>query len=102
MRLFWLCGLFAVVLMMQQPTRILPSHCLMAQTLIAQAPGNPEHKEPPPGWNCSRDAREAAKRCACHRPCSENPDGSISQPRDPQCKADCFESHCHCKEASCP
>lgn len=71
--------------------------CLMAQhqqTAMAQQ-GNPEHKEPPPGWYCSRDAQDAAKACACHR-IDASPDCEGIPHEDAACKVYCFKQHCHC------
>lgn len=71
-------------------------------------PGNPGHKEPPPGWYCSPGAKDAAHRCDCHRECRESDVGEDgeSQPglsivEDPKCLVFCRMDHCHCP-VDCP
>lgn len=58
-------------------------------------PGNPDHVEPPKGAYCDR-SKHAARNCKCHAKCVEDEDGNVVVVEDPQCRAWCFKSHCHC------
>ena len=61
-----------------------------------------EHKEPPPGWFCAQHATvDPSHRCACKRECP-NPDDPTFVREDPECKAFCYQQHCHCPVHGCP
>ena len=67
-------------------------------------PGQQDHKEPPPGWICERDAKEPAHRCACKRhyiPDPEDKDCCHEIQEDSDCKAWCWPKHCHCPVGEC-
>ena len=64
--------------------------------LLQQPPdGNPEHRQPPDGWYCSHDAKEAAKRCSCHR-VDTSPHCEGLPTEQPACRSWCYREHCLC------
>lgn len=54
----------------------------------------PEPAEPPPGWFCSREAKDPAHHCDCHRQASG--DDCQYPGHDQTCTVYCWEEHCHC------
>jgi hypothetical protein len=73
-------------------TRILLA--LLLAVAAAQAPGNPDHKEPPPGWFCSATGI-GDHRCACKR--MGDPMTSCEDvTEDAVCKVYCFKYACKC------
>ena len=92
-----------------KPTKMDP-HCDMLRPKLLAQEGNPGHHEPPPGWNCSREAKDDHK-CACHRECKDFPGGededgnkfppSTQVQEDANCKVYCFKNHCRCPVANC-
>ena len=94
----------------QRARNVLPmgAHCnlLMAATALPQLPepGNPGHREPPPGEACQHGG-DPAHNCACHRECvpDEDEDGhqTVRVQEDPKCRAFCFKDHCHCPVRGC-
>lgn len=86
-----------------------PNHCLLAAHAQLEGPGNPGHKEPPPGEACTHDAKDAAHNCACHRECKPEIDDEgnpVLPPRqyvaeDAKCRVYCFKDHCHCPIQNC-
>ncbi len=83
----------------------------MAATAQLPPPGNPEHKEPPPGEFCQHGG-DAAHSCTCHRECKDSDE--LDENGEPtgrrrtdvtedtaKCRSSCFKSHCHCPVANC-
>lgn len=74
-----------------------------------EGPGNPGHKEPPPGESCVHNANDPAHNCACHRECKPDTDdeGNPTNPpsmhvqEDAQCRVYCYKDHCHCPIHNC-
>lgn len=85
-----------------------PAQCaLMMAVAQVPEPGNPGHKQPPPGEHCDHVPNDPAHNCTCHRECKQNTDeegnpapGAYVQ-EDPKCRVYCFKDHCHCPVANC-
>ncbi len=60
----------------------------------AQEQGNPDHREPPPGWFCS-PAGTGDHKCSCQR-MGDPHDSCESVTESPACKVYCFKDHCRC------
>ncbi len=62
---------------------------------IAQGPsmppkGNPDHVHPAEGLYCEHGSSDPSRECDCHR--VHQDDLCEDEPRDPMCRADCFEN----------
>lgn len=63
-----------------------------------QYPGQREHREPPPGYFCSHDAKDAAHKCTCKRMAMPDEHGCCGEPKeDPTCSVYCHASRCTCE-----
>lgn len=91
---------------------------LAAQEPPEPYPGQREHRAPPEGWFCSRDAVDRAHWCLCtgmvpnddpmcrkapqepQAPAEDAGDegGRPVPPEDSKCTVYCHRSHCHCKQ----
>ena len=82
-----------------------------AQVPAEPYPGQREHRAPPEGWNCSRDAADFAHVCFCtgmveDPECPTPPIGGTGEngedmmpqrpPEDPKCTVYCHRGHCTC------
>lgn len=66
----------------------------LALATVAVQQGNPDHREPPPGWFCSPTGAGDHK-CSCKR--MGDPSTSCEQvTEESTCKVWCFKSHCRC------
>ena len=76
--------LFGIAVMAQQPDPSQPF---------------PNHEEPPPGWFCTADARQADHKCACRNMPKEpnDPVCHSETQEDATCKVFCHADHCRCQ-----
>lgn len=81
-------------------------HCLGGVMAMQQEPGqgNPDHREPPPGWTCNV---EGEHKCSCHRECVDEVGEGETEPHtivreDPKCSSYCYPKHCNCPLTNCP
>lgn len=93
-------GLLAVIFMLsyQTPTG---RAILGVQTPPKEAyPGQSQHAEPPKGFYCSAQAKDAAHKCTCKRVAiktKEDPDCCDAVPmEDKGCTVWCWPGHCTC------
>lgn len=64
-------------------------------------PGQRHHGPPPPGWFCTHNDPNPAKKCSCERlDTSDNCEGPVSEDR--KCKVWCHKQACHCPIACMP
>lgn len=107
-----LLGVLLTLIVLPAPASVavigVPNHCLLAAHAQVPEPGNPGHKEPPPGEACTHDATDPAHNCACHRECVPDldEDGNPINERqhvqeDAKCRVFCFANHCHCPIRGC-
>lgn len=62
-----------------------------------QYPGQRQHREPPPGYFCAHDAKDAAHKCACKRMAEMDEHGCCLAPKeDPTCSVYCHADRCTC------
>lgn len=66
-----------------------PPRLPLAFVAFAQEPGNPDHKEPAPGWFCSPTGA-GAHECHCKR-MGDPHDSCESVTEEPVCKVYCFK-----------
>lgn len=67
-------------------------------------PGQSQHKEPPPGWVCEKDAKDPAHDCHCQRhfiPDPDDKDCCHDIMEDRGCSSYCWPKHCHCPVGEC-
>lgn len=99
----------------QKPTLPDGAHCLLprAQTIAAQE-GNPGHRQPAPGDNCTQDPKDTKNpdhACTCHRECKDEADvdefgqsngGTHTVVKeDAKCTKFCYKDHCMCPVHNC-
>jgi len=65
----------------------------LAVAAVAQQ-GNPDHREPPPGWFCSHSGTGDHK-CACKR-MGDPATSCETVTEEAACKSYCFKDHCKC------
>ena len=65
-------------------------------------PGQREHKEPPPGWFCSREPKDKTHKCTCKRMGHTDEHGCCGEPttEDQACLVWCHKDRCAC-EVTC-